>query len=311
MLEIRWHGRAGQGAKTTAHMLALALAEAGKWVQAFPEYGPERSGSPMRAYNRSDSAPIRRRHGVSAPDAVAVLDHSLIREVDVLEGLGAGGLLVLNTDEDEPVVRQRLGYEGRLVCVPGDRIASAAGTRHPNVVLLGALAAALGEPPLTALLHAAETALGGKLTPEALQSTRAAMEHGFEIGAHGVTTGSGHETPRMRAVLAPKRYPELPSAAAIISADAERMRTAGWRSGTKPSVDLSRCVNCLLCWVYCPDCALVVAHDRLLGVDYELCKACELCVEVCPVRAITMVDETELGVAPNRVSDPAIRGSRP
>lgn len=294
MLDIRWHGRAGQGAKTTSHILALALVEAGQWVQAFPEYGPERSGSPMRVYNRSGDRPIRRRDAVTSPGAVVVLDPSLLAEVDVVEGLGADGLLVLNTEEPESVVRQRLRFGGRLVCVAGDAVAAAAGTRHPNVVLLGALAGALGQPPLDGLHAATESTLGGKLAPAALRGTAAALDAGFAVGARAASTppiGGGATSVRV-AAAPPPRYDELPRGAVVL-AGAERLRTAGWRGGAKPRVDLSRCVNCLLCWVYCPDAAVMTERDRLLGFDFALCKGCELCVEVCPEGAITMVDEAE------------------
>ena len=83
MKEIRWHARAGQGAKTASHLLAVALLHAGKSVQAFPEYGPERRGAPMRAYTRFDDRPIRRHDSIEEPDAVVVLEPSLIDDPNV------------------------------------------------------------------------------------------------------------------------------------------------------------------------------------------------------------------------------------
>jgi 2-oxoacid:acceptor oxidoreductase delta subunit (pyruvate/2-ketoisovalerate family) len=88
-----------------------------------------------------------------------------------------------------------------------------------------------------------------------------------------------------------KRYQELQSGCAVIPGEAGRVRTGGWRAGSKPQVEMSRCVNCLLCWVYCPDGAIHLSGADFLGFDYDLCKGCELCVEVCPVGAITMVAE--------------------
>ena len=82
LTEIRWHARAGQGAKTAAQALALALLRSGKSVQAFPEYGPERRGAPLRAYTRFSDGPIRRHDGVTDPDVVVVLEPSLVHEVD-------------------------------------------------------------------------------------------------------------------------------------------------------------------------------------------------------------------------------------
>jgi pyruvate ferredoxin oxidoreductase gamma subunit len=144
VIEIRWHGRAGQGAKTASQLLAAASMAAGKNVQAFPEYGPERSGAPMRAYTRIGDEKIRRRYGVTEPDVVVVLDESLLREAAAAEGLRDGGVLIVNSEHE---------LEG-AICVPATKIA-AQGAGYVNVVMLGAVAAALHEPSLDALLAAA------------------------------------------------------------------------------------------------------------------------------------------------------------
>jgi 2-oxoacid:acceptor oxidoreductase gamma subunit (pyruvate/2-ketoisovalerate family) len=161
MKEIRWHARAGQGAKTAAQLLAVALLREGKSVQAFPEYGPERRGSPMRAYTRYDDRPIRRRDSIEEPDAVVVLEPSLAHGGDVTAGLRPGGMLLANSDEPVP----------GAVCVPAGRIAPGA----VNLVMLGALAACLGEPSLEGLAAAATEVLGRKADPARLA---AALEGG-------------------------------------------------------------------------------------------------------------------------------------
>lgn len=170
MREIRWHGRAGQGAKTASLLYALAMMRRGAWVQAFPEYGPERSGAPMRAYTRVDDRPVRRRYGVTEPDAVVVLDPSLVHEADVTGGLAADGILVVNSEH-----ALRTPHPGRTVFVPGSLIASGG---HVNVVMLGALAAALGEPALDELLEAANEFFGAKKRG-ALDASRTAIEGGY------------------------------------------------------------------------------------------------------------------------------------
>lgn len=179
MREIRWHARGGQGAKTAAQLLAVAALGSGRSAQAFPEFGPERSGAPMQAYNRLDRGPIRRRYAITHPDAVVVLDPSLLEEVGVSEGLAPDGLLLLNADLPAWEVSARLGFEGRVICVPGPALAARAGTRFANVVMVGALAAALGEPPLEALEQAARELLGEKLSAEALEGTVAAIDAGY------------------------------------------------------------------------------------------------------------------------------------
>jgi pyruvate ferredoxin oxidoreductase gamma subunit len=162
MTEIRWHARAGQGAKTAAHVLALALLESGKSVQAFPEYGPERRGAPLRAFTRLSDRAIRRHDGVTDPDLVVVLEPSLVHEVDVAEGLREEGLILLNGDAVPP---ELVGLPVR--CVPA--------SRNTNLVMLGAVAAALGEPPLPALEDAAVSVLGKKADADAIRS---AVEEG-------------------------------------------------------------------------------------------------------------------------------------
>ncbi len=160
MKEIRWHARAGQGAKTASQLLATAMLKAGKSVQAFPEYGPERRGAPMRAFNRLDDRPIRRHDAVEQPDVVVVLQPSLMQNGDVTEGLKPGGIVLVNSEKP---------YDG-AICVPASRIAPTS----VNLVMLGALAAALGEPPLESLVEAAVELLGRKADPESLRAAIAA-----------------------------------------------------------------------------------------------------------------------------------------
>lgn len=297
MIEIRWHGRAGQGAKTVSHLLAVAALESGTWVQAFPEYGPERSGAPMLAYNRLDASPIRRRSAITHPSAVVVLDASLLKEVDVIAGLGADGLLVVNSEESSAEVRARLWFEGRLLCIPGDRLAAEVGARHSNVVLLGALARTLGTPGLAALENAVRETMAASRFAATRSATLLALGSGYEAGAATAAAGGAPAVTRTRCVFALPASDALPLAAVVTPGATRRMTTGGWRSGLKPRVDLARCVNCLLCWLACPDCAIEVASDergvRLSGFDYGLCKGCELCVEVCPVSAIAMVADNE------------------
>lgn len=164
MNEVRWHARAGQGAKTASQLFATASLRAGKSVQAFPEYGPERRGAPMRAYTRVDDRAIRRHDSITHPDAVVVLEPSLVNELDVTDGLAPGGFVLLNA---ETAPRELLGT--RVVCVPATRIAAARGSKFANVVMVGALAAALGDPPAEIVADAAAELLGKKASPDAVR----------------------------------------------------------------------------------------------------------------------------------------------
>ena len=164
MKEIRWHARAGQGAKTASQLLATAGLRAGKSVQAFPEYGPERRGAPLRAYTRLDDKPIRRHDSVTDPDVVVVIEPSLLREVDVTEGLRPDGFVLLNGD----VVPGELAGR-RVVCVPASKLAAAKGSKFANLVLVGALARSLGEPPAENVAEAAVELLGKKADADAVR----------------------------------------------------------------------------------------------------------------------------------------------
>jgi 2-oxoacid:acceptor oxidoreductase delta subunit (pyruvate/2-ketoisovalerate family) len=86
-------------------------------------------------------------------------------------------------------------------------------------------------------------------------------------------------------------WQQLEPAGAVVQGKAERVRTGGWRTGVQPQADLSRCVDCLLCWLYCPDSAVVLEGTAFAGFDLEVCKGCEICAEMCPVGAIEMVPD--------------------
>ena len=168
MKEIRWHARAGQGAKTASQLYATALLHNGQSVQAFPEYGPERRGAPIRAYTRVDDKPIRRHDAITRPDVVVVLEPSLLSEVDVAEGLAPGGFVLINA---ETPPESLTGVDVR--CVPGSRLAG--DSKFVNLVLVGALAAALHEP-LESVVEAATELLGAKVGHDEIQS---AVEKGY------------------------------------------------------------------------------------------------------------------------------------
>jgi pyruvate ferredoxin oxidoreductase gamma subunit len=164
LTEIRWHARAGQGAKTAAQILALAEMRNGKGVQAFPEYGPERRGAPLRAFTRISCRPVRRHDSITEPDLVVVLEPSLVRDIDVAEGLEPGGFVLFN-GETPPAELDSVDVR----CVPATRLAATLGSGFVNVVMLGAVAAAVGEPTLERLQEAAVETLGHKAEPDSVQ----------------------------------------------------------------------------------------------------------------------------------------------
>ena len=145
-VEIRWHGRGGQGAKSAALMLADAAFMTGKYVQGFPEYGPERMGAPITAYNRISEDVIRVHSNIYEPDYVVVVDETLLESVDVTAGLKAEGAIVINTTRTPEEIRPLLkGYEGGVYTIDAREISEKClGRYFPNSTMLAAIAAISG-----------------------------------------------------------------------------------------------------------------------------------------------------------------------
>ncbi|MBQ7775640.1 MAG: 2-oxoacid:acceptor oxidoreductase family protein [Lachnospiraceae bacterium] len=142
-VEIRWHGRGGQGAKTAALLLADVAFKTGKYVQGFPEYGPERMGAPITAYNRISDTPLTVHSNIYEPDYVVVVDESLLESIDVTKGLSKEGAIVINTERSkEEIVPLLRGYEGAVYTLNAKEISiKALGKNYPNSPMLAAIVA--------------------------------------------------------------------------------------------------------------------------------------------------------------------------
>ena len=140
-IEIRWHGRGGQGAKTASLLLADVAFATGMYVQGFPEYGPERMGAPITAYNRLSTEPLRIHSNIYDPDIVVVVDESLIGSVDVAAGLKAGGAIIVNSHRTAEEVRASLqGYQGALYLIDAKAVSIRnIGRNMPNTPLLASV----------------------------------------------------------------------------------------------------------------------------------------------------------------------------
>jgi pyruvate ferredoxin oxidoreductase gamma subunit len=140
-VEIRWHGRGGQGTKTASLLLAEAAFNTGKYIQGFPEYGPERMGAPITAYNRISDNKIRIHSNIYEPDYVVVVDESLIKDVDVAAGLKKDGAILVNTQKEPAEIKKQLkGFEGKVYTVDAMTISvDALGKYFPNTPMLGAI----------------------------------------------------------------------------------------------------------------------------------------------------------------------------
>lgn len=140
LLEFRWHGRGGQGAKTACLLLADAAFHAGKFVQGFPEYGPERMGAPITAYNRISDVRCTVHCNIENPDYVVVVDETLLDTVDVTRGLSPQGAVIVNTPQAPAQVREKLrGWQGRVCTIDARRISEETlGKNFPNTPMLSA-----------------------------------------------------------------------------------------------------------------------------------------------------------------------------
>lgn len=143
MIEIRWHGRGGQGAKTASQLLADAAFMSGKYIQSFPEYGPERSGAPITAYNRISDERCNIHSNIYEPDYVVVVDETLLESVDVTAGLKKEGAIVINSAKNASELRGLLhGYEGRVYTIDAGTISRKhLGGYFPNTPMLAAIVA--------------------------------------------------------------------------------------------------------------------------------------------------------------------------
>ena len=141
LIEIRWHGRGGQGAKTACLLLADAAFNTGKYIQGFPEYGPERMGAPITAYNRISNSPITIHSAIYEPNYVVVVDDTLLDTVDVTAGLKEDGAIVINTTNDAETLKNKLkGYKGGIYTIDARSISiDALGKYFPNTPMLAAI----------------------------------------------------------------------------------------------------------------------------------------------------------------------------
>ena len=141
LIEIRWHGRGGQGAKTASLLLADAAFNTGKYIQGFPEYGPERMGAPITAYNRISDEPITIHSNIYEPDYVVVVDDTLLESVNVTAGLKETGAIIINTTKDDDYLKEALkGYNGDIYKIDARKVSmETLGKYFPNTPMLAAV----------------------------------------------------------------------------------------------------------------------------------------------------------------------------
>ncbi|MCL4475302.1 MAG: 2-oxoacid:acceptor oxidoreductase family protein [Nitrospirae bacterium] len=181
-LEIRWHGRGGQGTVTAAKVLADACLSGGRYVQAFPEYGPERSGAPLRAYNRVSSRELRMHCPVLHPNVVAIADATLLEGVNVTEGAKEDAIFLVNTSKDPSDLRAKLKLTPRqkVYAVDATKIAiECFGRALPNAPMLGAISKVTGIVSLESLLEDVRKSFGKKFSQKIIDGNLEATKRGY------------------------------------------------------------------------------------------------------------------------------------
>ena len=182
-VEIRWHGRGGQGAKTAALLLADVAFKTGKYVQGFPEYGPERMGAPITAYNRISSSPITIHSNIYEPDYVVVVDESLLDSIDVTKGLKESGAVIINSEHTREELLVHLhGYKGAVYTINAKQISlKALGKNYPNSPMLAAAVAVSHVMDKNEFLKEMKTSFRHKFAkkPEVIAGNMLALEMAF------------------------------------------------------------------------------------------------------------------------------------
>lgn len=183
-VEIRWHGRGGQGAKTAALLLADVAFKTGSYVQGFPEYGPERMGAPITAYNRISSEEIRVHSNIYNPDFVVVVDEGLLDTVDVTNGLNPDGGILINTAKSKDEIEKHLnGYKGSVYTIDARKVSvDCLGKYFPNTPMLAGIVKVSGVMEWNEFMTEMETSFKHKFSskPEVIEGNMNALRMAFD-----------------------------------------------------------------------------------------------------------------------------------
>ena len=184
VVEIRWHGRGGQGAKTAALLLADVAFKTGKYVQGFPEYGPERMGAPITAYNRISNEEIRVHSNIYHPNFVVVVDEGFLESVDVAKGIKPGGAIIVNSTRTPAEVRNEIrDFDGRVYTIDAKKVSVAClGKYFPNTPMLAATVKVSGVMEKDTFLNEMEASFNHKFAskPEVIEGNMNALKMAFE-----------------------------------------------------------------------------------------------------------------------------------
>ncbi len=291
MIEIRIHGRGGQGGVTAAELLAQAAISEGNYAQGFPSFGPERRGAPVTAYIRMSEEKLYLREPIDNPDVVVVMDASLIDMVNVFEGMKPGGTLIINASGNMTGRLQEIAtIQGvNLATVDASAIAAEVlGVPITNTAIIGAIVKATGLCQIASLGQPLEKRFG-RLAPK----NRAAMQEAYEkttlFGDRAINAPVKEEPYEIDALLS---YEDMEIGCEIAEPGSSvGFETGNWRTSGKPVTDFEKCIKCGFCWLLCPDIAYSKNEEGFFDWDGHYCKGCAICVVECPKGAIEMKGE--------------------
>jgi len=290
LIEIRWHGRGGQGAVTSAELTALAAIGEGKFATSSPSFGPERRGAPVMAFNRiSKDKPIRTRTAVTEPDIVVVLDPGLLDIVDVTHGLKDGGTLIVNSSKGLVDIRSQFEGPWRLAVIDASTIAlEELKVLIVNTTMLGALVKATGIINLESLSQPIEERFG-RLADRNIKACHRAYEETSIAELSAVSK-------RPEKIYAAEKLPSwqelAPGFVVTEIGNARSYRSGDWRA-ERPVWNHDRCIKCGICSLFCPEDCINQDEQGYFEADLYYCKGCGICARECWTQAIAMIAEAK------------------
>lgn len=303
LLQVRFHGRGGQGIKTAGRILGTALFSEGYEVQDAPRYGAERRGAPLFSYVRASQRPIFERGVITRPDLVVVTDETLldVPAAAVLEGIDEQTVLLLESAHDAAWWQGRLALRGPIVVLPSPTDESR--RRFAGARSAGAAARLVGKVRRSTLAEAVAAEMGAVGKEAVTISVREATAAYDFVADHfiGVMVAEHADVTRRGAGWIDCRLEPASSAAPVISKPATSLasKTGLWRT-ERPVLAKDKCHRChWICETFCPDSAIMADAEGRPSIDLEHCKGCMICVDVCPFDALKSVPERAIvGDAP-------------
>ncbi len=292
MIEVRFHGRGGQGAKIASRILGRGGFLAGLYSQDFALFGAERRGAPVVSFTRLGERPIDTRGYIDTPTLIVLMDLSLLKEApeQIFHGVDAATPLIINANANDCSIPHPETPAANFVFIDLSTLCRRI-MGHPFVSAAAAAAAAKCIPtsPVETLVEAARIEFGDfGMTRELIEKNEAAAREVYALAPAVVLKPRKAETKQARPTLESIPYLNtVPFITPAITrqASATLRHTGSWRM-ERPEIELGKCKRCFLCYLYCPDAAIQLDDDNYPHVDYDHCKGCMICSAECPTEAI-------------------------